>query len=233
MNTAASPGRTWTILINQRQLPSLAGAITTALLRGRDCLAHLAGMGGAASSAFFANARRQGDPRVEPFAERDGDRHLGVPFDSIQVRFSANFIFCELFLRVEIVVCPPGGQRSQHTPQSIRSSSGGTSPPTGIKPAAGGVPDSRLPETPPPLTAGMSRIFGGGTIRPRLVITKGCALEIPWGEGVAKAWGLAISPSSCADPDAFRKNESDCGAEDRAPERTGDSESRPHADRSR
>jgi len=86
MNTAASPGRTWTILIDQRRLPSLAGAITTAFLHGGYRLARLAGMGGASSSAFFANPQRESDPRVEPFAERIGDRGLGVPADSIPVR---------------------------------------------------------------------------------------------------------------------------------------------------
>jgi hypothetical protein len=86
MNITASPGRTWTSLINQRRLPSLAGAITTAFLRGGDRIARLAGVGGAAASAFFANPWRQGDPRVEPFVERDGDRRVDVPADSIPLR---------------------------------------------------------------------------------------------------------------------------------------------------
>jgi hypothetical protein len=86
MNITASPGRTWTILIDQRRLPSMAGAIATAFLHGGDRLARLAGVGGAASSAFFANSRSQGDPRVEPVAECAGNRHLGVPLDSVPVK---------------------------------------------------------------------------------------------------------------------------------------------------
>jgi len=86
MNPAASPVRTWTILINQCGLPSVAGAITAAFLCGGDRLPRLAGMGGAEQSAFQANAQRQGDSHFEPFAECAGDRHLGGPADSIPVR---------------------------------------------------------------------------------------------------------------------------------------------------
>ena len=86
MSASASPGRTWTILIDQRRLPSMAGAIATAFLHGGDRLARLAGVGGAASSAFFANPRSQGDPRVELIAECAGNRHLGVPLDSVPLR---------------------------------------------------------------------------------------------------------------------------------------------------
>ena len=61
MSAASSPGRTWRIFIVKRRVPVLAPASAAAFLSCGCRIARLSGMGGAPSSALFANVGNPND----------------------------------------------------------------------------------------------------------------------------------------------------------------------------
>jgi hypothetical protein len=88
MTVAASPGRTWSIIIAERRLPVLAATPATALSYGGARITHLSGLARTASTAALAHAESQGDFRRQPDSELARYGVLGRAMVSLPVKDS-------------------------------------------------------------------------------------------------------------------------------------------------